>query len=56
MVIDDLNILCVVVSPGETNPPLIVDSNAVSAGPVALQQFQLVAWGDPKIIQLPRLV
>jgi hypothetical protein len=36
MVVDDLDIVRVAVDPAEADAPLVVDANAVLAGPVAV--------------------
>ncbi len=51
MVIDDLHVAGVVVSPAEADPPLIVDPDAVLALPVACQCLQPVPRGYPEILQ-----
>jgi hypothetical protein len=43
MVIDNLNVICVSACPTETNPPLVVDSDAVLAGSIASKRFQAIA-------------
>ena len=39
------------VSPDETNPPLVVDSDTVLPGPFSLERFQAIARGNPKFLQ-----
>ena len=52
MIVDDLDIVGITVSPEEADAPLVVDPNAVGSGAIALQGFQLVARRDPKVLQL----
>jgi hypothetical protein len=42
MIIDDLDIECVSVTPPETDPPLLVDSDAVLALSITLQSLRLI--------------
>lgn len=42
VMIDDLGIKGVTVTPPETDPLLLVDPNAVLALPIAFQSFQLI--------------
>jgi hypothetical protein len=51
VVVDDLDIVRIRASPSETDPPLVVDANAVLAIPVALQGFKPIARRDPQVIQ-----
>src|SRR5688572_14827788 len=43
VIVDDLDVIRVSISPAETDPPLIINSDAVLADPAALQGFQPVA-------------
>jgi len=54
MVIHDLNVFGASVRPMETYAELIIDADAVLAGPVALKGFQPVSGGHTQIIQSPR--
>ncbi len=56
MVVDDLDVECIVLSPTEANTPLIVYPNAVLPFAPALQSFEAVTGGHPEIIQSPRLM
>ena len=51
MVIDDLYVLWAVRRPSETDPVLIVDSNAVLPFAITLQGFESVSWRDPEILK-----
>jgi hypothetical protein len=42
MVIDDLDVQGVTVTPPETDPPLLVDPDAVLALSIALQSLELI--------------
>jgi hypothetical protein len=55
MVVDDLDLVRVAIAPGEADPELVVDPNAVLPGAVTLKSFQLVA-GQRQIPQSPGLV
>ena len=51
MIIHNLDIARSARRPHEADPPLIVDPNAVPAGPLAFQSLQLVAGRHAKIGQ-----
>jgi hypothetical protein len=51
VVIDQLNIFCARVGPFETDPPLLVDPDAVRADAVALQLLESIARGDPQVAE-----
>src|SRR5947208_1531515 len=53
VIIDDLDVPRVTMTPSEAYPPLIVDANAVLALPIAAEEFQVVSRWTPKIVQLP---
>jgi hypothetical protein len=44
VIINDLDIVSVAVSPHETHPPLIIDTDAVLALTVAAKLLQPIAW------------
>jgi hypothetical protein len=47
MIIDDLNVKGVTVTPPETDPPLTVDPDAVLAFAIAFQSLELIrAWNQ----------
>jgi len=46
VVIDNLDLVRVAVSPLEADPPLVVDSNTVLARAISGQPFQPVAWRE----------
>jgi len=56
VVIHNLNVIRIAVTPGEANPPLVVDPNAVCPGAIAPEQFKLVSRRYPKILQAPCLM
>ena len=56
MVVHNLNVMRIAVAPRETDAPPVVDSNAVEARAVALQQFKLVSRRRAKILQPPCLM
>ena len=51
MIVDDLDIDRSSGGPYETNPPLVVDLNAVLARPVGLERFQAVTRRNTKFLQ-----
>ncbi|HEX4293801.1 MAG TPA: hypothetical protein VHZ29_06685 [Rhizomicrobium sp.] len=50
MIIHDFHVPGIAVTPPEIDSPLIVDTNAVSARPIAFQAFQAVSRPAPKVI------
>jgi hypothetical protein len=44
VVVHNLNVESIPVTPQETDTPLVVDADAVLAFSVALQRFQMIAW------------
>jgi hypothetical protein len=50
MIIHDFYVPGIAVTPSETDSPLIVDANAVSARPIAFQAFQAVSGRTPKVV------
>ena len=54
MVIHDLHVVGVIVLPAETDPPLIVDPDAVLALPVACKRLEPVPGRDSEILQRHR--
>jgi hypothetical protein len=61
VVVNDLNLLCTCVTPLETNPPLVVDADAVLTGARAFEPLQSVAGHRSQIFyglggtKLPKL-
>jgi len=51
VVIDNLDLFGTTIAPAETNPPLVIDSNAEGAAPRAVQSFKSVARWYAKINQ-----
>jgi hypothetical protein len=43
-----MNIAC---TPGETDTPLVIDSNTICSSPIALQEFKLISGRHAKILQ-----
>src|SRR5262245_58739344 len=56
VVVDDLDVMGVALSPNEADPPLVVDPDAVLARPVRRQRLQPVAGRHREVGQPPRLV
>jgi hypothetical protein len=52
MIIYNLNILRCPTLPAKTDPPLVIDSDAVLAFSLAFQSFQSVAWRRSQISKL----
>ena len=55
MVIDDFDIKCMSIRPAKTDPPLVVDADAVLALAVAFQRFQPVSGRRTQVLELARL-
>jgi len=51
VVIDDLYVLWAVRRPSETDPVLIVDSNAMLPFAITLQNLESISWRDPQILK-----
>jgi hypothetical protein len=48
MVINDLDVVCIIVFPGKTYAPLLVDPDAVPAFSVMMQCFQMIGRRNPQ--------
>jgi hypothetical protein len=53
VIVHDLHIVRIIVSPNKTYPPLVVDPDAMLSVTVPFQYFQPVAWGYPQVLQGP---
>src|SRR5699024_4646695 len=51
VVVNDLHLLWSGVGPHEADPPLVVDSDAVLTGPIALERFESVTGWDTQVIK-----
>lgn len=51
MIIDDLDLVCVSSFPAETDPPLIIDPDAVLTDAISSQLLQSVSWRDTEILK-----
>jgi hypothetical protein len=51
VVVDNLDLPRLVVAPDKTDPPLVVDADAVLTLPVTVQRFQAIAGRHPQIVQ-----
>jgi hypothetical protein len=51
MVVDDFDIPRISIMPAEADTPLVVDSNAMLAGPVAAEFLKAIARRDPEIVE-----
>jgi len=49
VIVYDLNVVGIAISPRETDAPLIIDSNTVLAGPIAAEFFKAIGWWHSKI-------
>ena len=56
MIVCDLDIQRVATGPGEADPPLFIDANAVVAFAVAVKQLELIGRWDRQILQVVRSV
>jgi hypothetical protein len=56
VIINDLDLAPVAIMPYKTDPPLVVDSNAVLALPIADELLEPVSRGNPEILQRLRVV
>jgi hypothetical protein len=52
MIIHDFNVFGLVVRPFETDTPLIVDTNAILPGTIALQFLKVIARRGKQILQI----
>ena len=51
VIVENLGVPGVAITPDETEPSLLVDANAMLAKPVATKSFQPVAGRDPQIVE-----
>ena len=51
MVVDDLDLIGASVAPDEANSELVIHPDAMLAGPVADQRFQVTAWVEAKVVK-----
>ena len=56
MIVNNFNLKNLTITPRKTNPPLIIDPDAVMPFPVSFQGFQPVAGGNAQIVQRHRPV
>ena len=54
MIIHDLNVISIAITPDEADAPLVIDANAMHPRTVAFQKFELVSGWHPKIPQAKR--
>ena len=50
MIINNLNIVCILILPSETDSPLIINANAVLPFSIPGQGFKLVSKRDSKVL------
>ena len=48
-VVDDLDIKCIASMPAETEPPLVIDTNAMLSPAIALERFHPIPRGASQI-------
>jgi hypothetical protein len=51
VIVDNLDFVGIPVSPLETDAPLIIDTNAMLAQPIAYQFFQAIGWRASQVLQ-----
>lgn len=56
MIVAEFNIMGIAILPNEADAPLVIDADAVLAGPVVFLGFQAVGWWYPKVFQLGCLI
>jgi hypothetical protein len=56
VVIHNLNVIRIPITPSEADAPLVVDPNAVCPGAITPEQFKLVLRRHAKILQAPCLM
>jgi hypothetical protein len=52
MIVGYFDIVGVFTLPAETNPPLVIDADAVLPDPAAFKHLQTVSWRNPQIQQI----
>ncbi|OFV91465.1 MAG: hypothetical protein A3G76_15545 [Acidobacteria bacterium RIFCSPLOWO2_12_FULL_65_11] len=56
MIVHDLNLVRAALRPAETDPPLIVEANAVLTSTVPTESLQPVPWRDSEILEPSRRI
>jgi hypothetical protein len=51
MVINDLDVVDISLSPGEANPPLLIDPDAMLSLAIAFQSLKPVVWRDLQVLE-----
>jgi hypothetical protein len=51
MIIHDLDIVRITLSPGKADPPLVIDTNTVLSPPITFQCLQPISRRDPQITE-----
>jgi len=49
VIIDYLNVIGIIVSPGKTDTPLIIDSNTGLTFPLSVEHFQAIGWRQQQV-------
>ena len=49
LIVYDLNVVGIAISPSEADTPLVVDSDTILAGPIAPEFLQAIGWWYAKI-------
>ena len=52
VIIDDLDFVCVTISPNKTDKPLIVDADAVLTFAFAFQRFKSIGRWNAEVVQV----
>lgn len=53
MVVRNLHVVCVPTSPGEADPPLVIDANAVLSVTTPSELLQAIAGRQAEVVQRP---
>jgi hypothetical protein len=51
VVVDNDYVVRIAISPGKTDPPLVIDADAMLAGSIPAELLQAIAWRDAKIVE-----
>jgi hypothetical protein len=51
VVVHNLDIVSIAISPDEAQPPLIVNADAVLSLPIVIQRLQTIAWRFSEIVE-----
>lgn len=51
MIVHDFNVMCLAVAPHETDPPLVVDPDAMLSCAITFERFKAIAGWNAQILQ-----